>query len=390
MGNCASLTDNLITGGVMAGALVAGVATGGVGTALAAGVIGSEVLSETTGHGVSPFDIGKHNCGHVEKSAVINAFHQIVSYSIFKHIQNCSNQTTSKQLLSIGCHPDTTTIYEENPICRACYEENFQGMLYHHKLQRELLQQHSGAILLPITKEYETLLYRLTLCGIRHCKACVLTNTVQSSILGSNDDAISVDCLSQVTDTQQFTQNLSATLNQVLTQNTDVLNAVAQAMGGNQPVTQITQDIVNRSTQVIDKAFLSQVVSNIRNNQVITLRMSDGYISGLTQESVYNSISKQVSDSSIATQIVGETLLDSITDILQKQTTISPIGEMVYKPIEITIGTMSVAAKYILYGGLAVICLITLIILAWLLAKLREKQIQVEATLPMNDEKKRK
>ena len=145
-------------------------------------------------------------------------------------------------------------------------------MLLHHQLQRDLLSTNP-TILLPINKEYETLMYKLSLCGLRHCKACVLTNTTQSSILGSSDRAITVDCLSQMTNTIQFATDFSATLNQVLTENVDVLNAVAQAVGGADPVNKVTQEVVSRTTQIVNQDFLSQVLSRIQNVQTITLRL---------------------------------------------------------------------------------------------------------------------
>lgn len=376
----------------MAGAIVAGAATGGVGAAAvlgaagsgaAVGIVGSTVLSNSTGLGVSPFDIGKNNCNYKEKTAIINTFHQIISYSIFKGIQNCSNQAASRQLVSIGCYPNTTsdTVYEENSICRSCYEENFQGMLRNHELQRALLQKNS-TIILPIDKEYETLVYKLSLCGMRHCKACVLTNVTQSSILGSSDQPLSVDCLSQLTNVNQFTIDFTATLNQVLTENTDVLSAVSQVIGAGNTVNEVTQDLVNKTTQVVNKSFLSQILSTIRNNQVITLRMSDGIVTGVTQESVYNSIAKQVNENSLATQIVSDSLLSAISTVLDEQTSLSALGDMVYEPIYITIDTISVAAKYILYGGLAVMIMLTILIISWLIGRLRSPETQIEAFAP--------
>lgn len=377
MGNCSSLTDNLITGGIMGAAVVAGVATGGLG-AVVVGVAASETVARTTGHGVSPFDVAKNNCGgHVEKSAIINSFHQIISYSIYKGVQNCSNQVVSRQLVSIGCYPDPSVIYEENEVCKACYEDNFKGMLLHHQLQRDLLSTNP-TILLPINKEYETLMYKLSLCGLRHCKACVLTNTTQSSILGSSDRAITVDCLSQMTNTIQFATDFSATLNQVLTENVDVLNAVAQAVGGADPVNKVTQEVVSRTTQIVNQDFLSQVLSRIQNVQTITLRMSDGIINGNTQESVYNSISQQVTENSLATQILSDQLLTTLTTILNQQTSLSSIGDMIYEPIKFTVSTISIAAKYILYGCLVIIALLIILIVSWLATKIKGDNLHIE------------
>ncbi len=386
MGNCTSLTDGLITGGIMAGALVAGAATGGVGTAAVLGVAATTTLSETTGYGVSPFDVAKNNCGgRVEKSAIINAFHQIISYSIYKGVQNCSNQVASRQLVSIGCYPDQSIIYEENDVCRACYEENFKGMLLQHQLQRDLLSA-SPTILLPIEKEYETLMYKLSLCGLRYCKACVLTNTTQSTILGSSEHAITVDCLSELTNTTQFATNFSATLNQVLTENVDVLNAVAQAVGGSDPVNKVTNEVVSRTTQVVNREFLSQVLSTIQNVQTISLRMSDGIINGTTQESVYNSITKQVTDNSLATRILSDTLLTSLATILNQQTTLNSVGDMIYEPIKFTVETISITTKYILYGSLVLVAVLIILILSWLVTKIKGDNLHIQArATPWNE-----
>jgi hypothetical protein len=338
-------------------------------------------LGLNAGFGIKTPKVPKNNC-RTEKVAIVNTFHQVISYSIFKGVQNCSNQVSSRQLISIGCYPNnTTSVYEANPVCRQCYEDNFAGILQQHQMQRNLLYK-DPTIKLSITDEYEALVTRLNLCGLRHCKACVLSNTTQSTILGSSEHAITVDCISEITNSNQFVEDFSATLKQFLTENTDILNVVAEAVGGKNPVNKIVQDVVSRTTQVVNQTFLSQLLSNIQNNQMITLRMSDGIINGITQESVYNSITKQVTESSIATQILSDTLINAISDVLDKQITLDSLGNMVFQPIAVVIDTIGVATRYIVYAGIALLIAIGILILSYLVGEVRGQYLHVDAFLP--------
>jgi hypothetical protein len=277
------------------------------------------------------------------------------------------------------------TVYEENQVCRQCYEDNIQGMFYQHQLQREAIIKDgtNASMALSIEKEYETLLYKLSMCGIRYCKACVLLNTHQSNILGNSTQPLHLDCLSNMIQTNQFATDFKASINQILTENTDILSAVSDALGtsGNN-MNQIANNIVSKTTTIVNQDYLSQLLSNIQSQQIISITMSDGIVSGLTQESVYSSIAAQVTDSQIATTVLNENFISALANVLNRQTTLDKLGNLVYSPIAPTLQIISDVVRYIMYACIAVFSCIIALIIAYILSKVRFTKLGIAENLP--------
>lgn len=301
-------------------------------------------------------------CNHTPKGYV-DVMNDIVSQSIY----NASNTVTAiaeaGQIVSIECDPDLPDgleVFEANSACKTCMTQVFDGIDSQHAFERKLWPGTEAEVRLPINQEYDMTMDRIESCGQSVCKACVLVDASQKSF---------VDVDVKQFQTSEFKEavnvNMSQLINSMLTNNQDVLSSLMSILGTTER-NKVEEKIRTRIESILTQNFYQGLGAQIDSFQNIVINTSSS-VRKIQQQTMFNVISRYVSDQNVGAQITTQQTLQTIASISNTQNTLGSAGQLVFQTKDAlqkilggTVGKIFLASVGFL--ALTVLCIILLII----------------------------
>jgi hypothetical protein len=344
--------------GALIGAGVATAATGGAAAVGAVAAVGSAGALMAT----------KRGCSR-NRSAILNATNQIIASAVIKSLVNCNTTRDSSQNIEIKCAPvmppgATYDVYEGNPACTSCVRDVFQGMLDQHKLERAMWKKGEIKVRQPINEEYVLLLSRVGTCGLTACKACTMANVTQSNILTSNDT-----CVSNLSTSTTFKSNLTALINQQMTNNQDILSAFATKLGDSDATTILTT-VSNTILANLGQTFLQDMADALKSSQTIEIT-SNGTTSlnNISQINVFKIVVEELSKNNSLTESINGIYDQYLSDIDNEQQSLNSVGDLVFDGTVTFVSAIDNVVGQVMFASIAVLTLLILSVIFYSIYK---------------------
>jgi len=293
---------------------------------------------------------------------LINAVNDIVSVSIMRSINSQVATVSESENISVSCHPQLgenigvlpwpepssskvdaradahqnsshpptePSVYEENIGCALCLNSVFDGFEDHHRLERRMWTSSPPArVRTPLVQEVNLLFDRVQACGLKACKACVLSNVTQYNSLASFTVPV-------VNETFQNTlkSNIQMEVEEQLKQNTDVLSAAARVLGISGSKNDVVENISNKINSVMEDFDWNTLRNNLSNIQSFQFVGDDGggdVVHGVSMDGALNVVVHQVTKEDIANQALSEATLKAVESIINSQTTLNNVGDLLF------------------------------------------------------------
>jgi len=272
-------------------------------------------------------------CGHRTKDVLIDAVNNIVSESYTQALTTCASSAVASQSIVMKCHPasynangsPTDFVYEENAACKACMSDVFKGMSDQHADEKQKWSDGGAAkVRLPIDTEFQLMYDRLETCGLTMCKACVLVNATQESLLSSVSR-----CKDNADFQSNYESNLGNNITAQLNNNQDVLSSLANLLQ-KPDVTSVSQTIQNSITNVTKQEFSNSLVAALSSAQTVVIDSNGGtVVRNLLQNTTAASVVQFMSKEDVAQQAFASDWLKEAAAIANDQNTLSDVGEVI-------------------------------------------------------------
>jgi hypothetical protein len=248
-------------------------------------------------------------------------------------LNTCTAQSTLQQDVEMTCNPrvpQTTpgqvTVYEENTACGQCLEIALKDGQEQDRLERSMWSSSPARVRQPIDSMYAQMIGTIETCGLAYCKACVLTNVTQKSLVSTE-----ANCIEREMTVTNVQANVSKLLQQQFLNNQDVLSATAQKLGI-EGVENVSNTIASQISTVVNNTFLFNLQQLINQSQVITLKSATSTnLNNITQSSVLNVVQQAVTENHVSTSAYAESVFEDIALVINQQNTLNEVGEVVFK-----------------------------------------------------------
>lgn len=276
-------------------------------------------------YGAGGFSYNKTVCDK-SRSAFVSITSDIVAVSITKNMLITADILDSDQSIEITCSP-SVDVFENNEVCRTCMQAVLDDYKYHEALERAMWKRHNARVRQPIDQTVKVMADGLQNCGLRYCKACVLIDVNQSSIIkgfksDSNDATFKVG----------VTTDFNSILTTVLNNNQDALSAALKAFKFDN-VQQLTNHITQKLLTTANIKNIYDTTMKSQSRQNVNIRTADGFVSGITHQSLYNAVLQ--SSLGIVENYMDsiQSKIDIISELVSQQNTLDEIGNLVFKSI---------------------------------------------------------
>lgn len=319
----------------------------------------SRVLNGIVTHGLSEvFDLNS-GCDR-SRTAVLKAVNEITATAVTKMLSTCSSNVNLQQNVVVKCQPNTDTIYENNSVCKSCLGDVFNGMGQQHALERLNWKGRSSQdiqVRLPINDEYQLIYDRMSACA-SVCKACHVSNITQNTFVSTSQN-----CSTKLSNKVELSANIQTLVKQQLTNNQDVLSSLADSLV-NPSVSSVVDKISTHIANNFVNQYESKIQSGILSSQNVVIQNAS--VQGITQTSAYTAILQQLENDQFSASIINNVLLDDIQTIINQQTTLDSLGQLLVVPTVTLISTLSTVIGRVLIGCLVVLGVMMFSVLAYL------------------------
>jgi len=285
----------------------------------------------------------------------------------------CSSQNTSDQTVKITCHPYTSSssiIYEENIGCKTCIQNIVDNQLNYYKFQQSLWSTTAPSVQGSIDTDYQNVINEFVSCGKTACKACVVENVSQSTVIQS---VINCSAINDIQNT--ISQQLTAQITQNLVNNQDMLSPLATMLGASTTNDVIT-NINNRITSLISTDVIQNITQQISNTQVITIEGKSANVTGQTQQSAFNSVMTYLGTTNIFNNILEQAQWDVLQDLINTQNTIDSLGNTIVKTVGYLSKLLTDVVGKVVFFVLILVGVIFLAMLVYIVTSLVQKSVQ--------------
>ncbi len=315
--------------------------------------------------------------GSSSQSALTNAANKMVSTIIVNIALHCNTRAVSDQIINVNCdpgyHQDAIDVWENNDGCRACINNVVESRKSYYARQEALWATETKEVRGSIDQDYQNVIAQFNSCQISHCKACVLANVSQSTVIDAKADCQALNNISN-TISQQLVQQVT----QSLTNNQDVLSGLAGLLGAKS-----SSDVISNVSSRISSLITQDVATNIRqtieNNQTLTLSLKDGgstVLAGATQDSAYNSAMTYLGKTQIMNNIFSEAEWKTLQTLINDQNTIDSLGNSVVKTVGYISNLLTSVVGKVLFFVLIMVGVIFLSIVVYITTNIIKKSLQ--------------
>lgn len=326
----------------------------------------SRILNGIVTVGLSEAVNLKSGCDR-SRTAVLKAVNEITATAVTKMMSSCTSNVNLAQNVVIRCQPvlsDPNSIYENNAVCKSCIGDVFQGMSQQHALERQqwskLEQQKQTSqiqVHLPIHDEYQLIYERMSAC-VSVCKACHVSNITQSNFVSTD-----LSCSTKLLNKLDLSTNINSLVKQQLTNNQDILSSLADSLT-NPSVSSIVDNVSNHIANNFVNTYQNKIQAGFFSNQNVVVQNAS--VQGITQTAAYTAVLKQLEDDQFSASIINSTLLDDIQTIVNQQTTLDQLGQLLITPTVTLISTINTVIGRVLIGCLVVLGVLMFVVIAYL------------------------
>lgn len=305
-----------------------------------------------------------HSCGQRKPEVLLDSVNTIVSNSIMDSLNTCDEFSLARQTIRITCDPklsgQTFSVFEANPSCTACMQRVFTGLFDQHQAEQFQWDKSSARVRLPIDTEYQSMVDRLEVCGLTACKACVLSNSTQSSFINQSNS-----CVASAAFKSTFESNLQSNISTQLLNNQDVLSGVASALG-NKDLNQISTTLSGQITQSFKSDFFTRLGSLLSDSQSVIVN-GDSNNSNIVQSSSFSMINSYVTKEDVATSAFTKEFVDAVSAVAENQNTLGSVGELLVQSSTIMAKTLDSIVGKILVAVLILLLVVVVAIVSFAL-----------------------
>lgn len=328
-------------------------------------------------------DLGGSGCDK-SKEGIVHVVNTMTSKVILKHMASCNSANLLNQDLEVTCRPSAVTrtedgtvldTYEENKSCTDGMHAILNGMIYQFGtdttvgLEEVYWKDHEVKVRTKYDQQMQDLLDRYTAIGTSNCKACLIDDVTQSSMLSSESNCYSTD-----TYNESFKSQVGEAVTQQLIMNQDVLNGAIKSL--EKPgVKEISEDISSKIAQNITQNFMDDLSNTLSNLEVISIN-SQTAIKGnqLTQHSAFSIVMKKVTEQDLATKILTDQQWSIMGTEIDNHQELDEIGQAIFKTTINFAHTIDNTAGYVLIGVASFMGLLILIIMGHSIYKIIERE----------------
>lgn len=308
-------------------------------------------------------------CGPRKPEVLLDSVNTIVTDSITDAFNICTQSDFAKLNIQITCDPKiegvSFSVFEGNPSCTACMNGVFTGIFDHHEREQALWAKSDVRVRLPIDKEYQDMVARLELCGLSACKACVLSNSTQSSFIkSSNNCSTSGDFQTTVSD------NIQSNISTQLLNNQDVLAGVASALG-NSDLNTISSTLRDQVVEQMKSDFYTGLSNQLNASQSIIVNSEIGIsVNNVVQSSMFAIVNSWVTSQDVASKAFTKEFVDAVSSVAENQNTLGNVGELLVQSSSIMAKTLDSIVGKILIAVLILLLVIVVAIVSFALYRI--------------------
>jgi len=298
--------------------------------------------------------------GGISQSAIVNQTNIMVSNVIVNIALYCNTQDISDQMISVKCNPqyqNASIVWEQNSSCQACVVNVTNNQLQYYKNVERLWNSKPAGVSLPINQDFQNIINDFVSCGLNSCKACVLENVSQSSVITS---VLNCQAFNNVQNT--ISQQMIAQVTQNLTNNQDMLAPLAEMLGSSS-TSDVIYNVTNRIMTLLTEDVVANLTQQVSNNQTLSLNLHGGetQIIGSTQNSAYNSVMKYLGDTNLLNNILESSQWDELLQLYNEQNTIDSLGNTIVASVNLLTQLLNNVVGQVV---IIVLCLVVVIFLA--------------------------
>ena len=319
--------------------------------------------------------------GATSQTALVNIVNQMVADVFINISLYCNSQNTSNQTVRINCHPygpnglppeswTTTIVYEENVACKTCMQNIVDTQLNYYNFQKSLWSTTAPSVQGSIDTDYQNVINEFVACGKSACKACVVENVSQSTVIQS---VINCAAVSDIKNT--ISQQLTAQITQQLVNNQDMLAPLATMLGGG-TTNDVIANINNRITALISTSVIQNITQQISNSQVITIEGASVNVTGQTQQSAFNSVMTYLGQTNIFNNILQQSQWDILQALINEQSTIDSLGNTIVKTVGYLSQLLTNVVGRVVFFVLILVGVIFLALIIYIVTSLVQKSVQ--------------
>lgn len=310
--------------------------------------------------------------GGISQSVIDNQLNSMVANVFVSIASYCSTNDVSSQTLTINCDPGpyTTSIYEENPACSTCLDNIVNNQTTYYALQQATWARQGAAVRGSIDLDFQNVIQQFVACGLASCKACVVDNVSQNTVIQS---VLTCDSFSNVQNS--IAQQLSSSVNQTLTNNQDILAQLGEMLGA-KSTSEVVQNVTNRILANITETLVAQVQQTISTNQNLTFTIGNSEINGVSQSSAYTSIMNFFEQNQVFNNVFSQAEIQQIETAVNSQDTIGEIGGAIVGVVQYLSHTLTSIVGQVVIGCFIVLGVIVAGIVLFITTRLVQKEIK--------------
>ena len=251
------------------------------------------------------------------RSVLTKKTDEIIAQTFIQSTTNYQTEIEVGQNLQVNCL--ATTVGggrpEDSDACVSCYTAIGEQQAARYNSLRA-----RGRV--P-TESYETEMrgYATQMEGCKlKCKACVVSDVSQTQSFSWQSRVFNKSDVKNTFDT-----NIKTNLDQALTDNQDVLNSLAGALG---PADRqrLSTFIANRIAQRVTEDVLENFYTRVKSVQIVVISGNGTSVRGVTQNSAVSGVTDVVSQTKISNALLSETEWSNQQTLYNDENTIGAVG----------------------------------------------------------------
>jgi len=325
--------------------------------------------------------------GGISQSAIVNQLNIMVATVITNISSYCNSNNISNQAINLECSPGNylveDMVFEQNEACNQCMQTQVYNANQFLTFQANLWDKSAPSVQGSIDSWFQQYINQFIICGQTACKACVIQNVAQNTIIQS---VLGCQAFNQVQN--EISQQLMDQVTQQLTNNQDMLSPLAEMLGASSTA-DIIANVTNRMSSLLTETVISNIQQQIDSVQTLNYEVGNFKINGNTQQVAFNQVVNYLSQTNIMNQVLQQTDWTTLEHLINNQNTINTLGNVVVQSVS-TISKMltNIVGQVIVFVFIVMAVVFTIVIF-YVIAKLIQKYVKKNKATEESSEKPR-